>query len=64
MEELRILKDTDLYPIGKIYKGIKMANVPDDYFRWFWGENKGVWKDSPFRLSGSVRRIMTGYGEF
>lgn len=32
------LTDTDLMPIGKQYLGKAMANVPEDYLLWFWGE--------------------------
>lgn len=33
------MKDTDLMPFGK-YKGTPMANVPDSYLLWLYGELK------------------------
>lgn len=37
------MQDNDLMPFGK-HKGEKMANVPDNYLIWFWGENKDKYK--------------------
>lgn len=33
------MDDNSIMPFGK-HKGEKMANVPDDYLDWYWGENE------------------------
>lgn len=35
---MKKLKDLDEMPFG-MHKGTAMANVPDQYLIWFWGEN-------------------------
>lgn len=34
-----VLKDDSLMPMGK-YKGQLMADLPEAYLLWLWGENK------------------------
>ncbi len=42
-------------PFGK-YKGVAMANVPDDYLRYLWCHNVLSFRDG--RLKGDLHRVM------
>ena len=50
------MDDNSIFPFGKTHKGKKMANVPDDYLLWFWGENCVEFRAG--NLYGQKRDIM------
>lgn len=54
------MTDTDLMPFGK-HKGTAMANVPDEYLKWFWKENVRAWRMGA--LSGQWQRAIMAYIE-
>lgn len=52
------MNDLSLMPIGE-YKGEQMANVPDNWLLWFWGENKSEYeKPNNGNLNGTQLDIM------
>jgi len=53
-----MINDNSIMPFGK-HKGEKMANVPDGWLLWFWGENKQAYeKDGGLALSTEQKEIM------
>lgn len=48
--------DSTVMPFGKKYKGMKLIEIPDDYFMWFWEENKTKYLDN--QLSGNQFEMM------
>ena len=44
------MNDKSIMPFGE-HKGKELANVPDDYLRWFWGENKHEFINSSDRMN-------------
>lgn len=55
------LTDTDKMPFGR-FKGEDMANVPDDYLKWFWEQNEAKYKAN--KLTGSFREVMEYIEDF
>ena len=52
------MKDTDIINLGE-HKGKSMANVPDSWLEWFWGENvKEYIKPNGGALSGTQYDVM------
>ncbi|MFT7155268.1 MAG: hypothetical protein ACI8Q1_000269 [Parvicella sp.] len=51
------MKDDDLMKFGE-HKGIAMANVPDEYLFWFWGENKEEYYYSPDKMKAKDHEVM------
>ena len=49
------LKDESIMPFGA-HKGNEMANIPDNYLYWYWGENKEDYQKG--KLNGYGRRVM------
>jgi|GEM_PF-2476655 uncharacterized protein (DUF3820 family) len=43
------MNDNSIMPFGK-YKGNSMANVPDSYLVWIWGQNKDRYLGNPDML--------------
>jgi uncharacterized protein (DUF3820 family) len=56
------MDDNSLFPFGKTHKGKKMANVPDDYLLWFWGENCEAYRRG--ELHGSMKEVMMYIDDF
>ncbi len=57
------LTDTSRMEFGK-YKGQKLANVPDYWLKWFWGENVTTFTfESGKRLMRTEKRELMEYIE-
>lgn len=51
-----MMRDDSIFQFGKMHKGKKLANVPDDYLIWFWGENCVAYRAG--EIKGQKREIM------
>ena len=48
--------DNTKMTFGKKYRGKKLIEIPDDYFIWFWEQNRHKYKAEV--LDGDVLRLM------
>ncbi len=51
------MDDNSTMPLGE-HKGEKMANVPDNYLMWFWGENVHTYRNEPLALDSDDFEVM------
>jgi uncharacterized protein (DUF3820 family) len=51
------LTDTSLMPFG-VHQNEQMANVPDKYLLWIWGENSEVFRRGKPTLRESTLQVM------
>lgn len=56
MSNVNEFSDNTEMPFGKKYKGKRLIEIPDDYFMWFWGENKSKYLNN--ELSGDQFSLM------
>ncbi len=52
-----IYEDTTIIQFG-MYKGSRIIDIPDNWLKWFWGENKKVYKSDPLDLDSSTLGLM------
>jgi uncharacterized protein (DUF3820 family) len=58
-----MLGDNDLFPFGNTHNDKKMANVPEDYLLWFWGENCEEYRAGKMP-SGDKKDVMMYIDDF
>jgi uncharacterized protein (DUF3820 family) len=50
--------DQTIMPFGKKHKGKRLIEIPDDYFIWFWGENKQAYLNNELHPDGDKFAMM------
>lgn len=54
--------DETIMPFGKKYKGMRLIDIPDEYFEWFWNENLTRYKQG--ELGGYFKLMMQYIEEY
>jgi hypothetical protein len=53
---MRQLTDQDEFPIGQLYHGRKMEDVPAGHLLWWW-DDAGLWDARNWRLNGKHLQV-------
>lgn len=53
-----LYEDTTVLHFG-VHKNKRLIDIPESWFKWFWGENVAQYRDEPLHMSASDIGLMS-----